>query len=191
MQFEPLPLEGAVLVAIEAHRDDRGFFARTFCAREFADHGLSPAVVQASISYNELRGTVRGMHFQWPHSREDKLVRCLRGSVIDVLLDLRPTSGTYLKHCAVNLDDEKRNAVFIPYGIAHGFQTLAAKTEVLYQMSDFFAPDLGAGVRWNDPAFGIEWPLPAANISERDATYPDFDQVQYESDFADRHRATA
>jgi dTDP-4-dehydrorhamnose 3,5-epimerase len=188
MQFEPLPVAGAVLVSIEAHRDERGFFARTFCSREFADHGLPPSVVQASISYNGLRGTVRGMHFQWPRSQEDKLVRCIRGSLFDVLLDLRPQSGSYLQHCAVQLDDELRNAVFIPHGVAHGFQTLADNTEVLYQMTDFFAPDLGSGVRWNDSAFGIRWPLSAAKISDRDASYPDFNRAQYEAEFAARQR---
>jgi dTDP-4-dehydrorhamnose 3,5-epimerase len=189
MQFEALPVEGAVLVKIEANRDERGFFARTFCSREFAANGLSASLVQASISYNELRGTVRGMHFQWPHSREDKLVRCIRGSLLDVLLDLRPNSGSYLQHCSVRLDDEQRDAVFIPHGVAHGFQTLAGNTEVLYQMTDFFAPELGAGVRWDDSAFGISWPLPPAMISRRDASYPDFDRVQYEAEFAERRRA--
>jgi dTDP-4-dehydrorhamnose 3,5-epimerase len=189
MLFESLPLEAAVLVKIEAHRDERGFFARTFCAREFAENGLSPAVVQASISFNELRGTVRGMHFQWPRSNEDKLVRCIRGSVLDVLLDLRPNSRTYLQHCTVRLDDEMRDAVFIPHGVAHGFQTLAANTEVLYQMSDFFVPELGSGVRWDDPAFGIRWPLPPAKINDRDAAYADFDRARYEAEFADRQNA--
>lgn len=191
MNFEPLPVAGAVLVKIEANHDERGFFARTFCAREFSANGLPPTVVQASISYNALRGTVRGMHFQWPRSREDKLVRCIRGSILDVLLDLRPGSRTYLQHCAVQLDEEARSAAFIPHGVAHGFQTLADKTEVLYQMTDYFAPDLGAGVRWNDAAFAISWPLPAAKISERDATYPDFNRAQYETEFAQHDRVGA
>ena len=147
-------------------------------------------MVQASISFNEHRGTLRGIHFQWPNSHEDKLVRCIRGSLHDVLLDLRPHSGTYLQHCAVRLDDEMRNAAFIPHGIAHGFQTLAANTEVLYQMSDYFAPELGSGVRWDDPAFGIRWPLPASKINERDASYLDFDRAHYEAEFAHRQRAS-
>jgi dTDP-4-dehydrorhamnose 3,5-epimerase len=189
MHFEPLPVEGAVLVKIEANHDERGFFARTFCAREFAARGLPTAAVQSSISYNERRGTLRGMHFQWPHSHEDKLVRCLRGSLLDVLLDLRPKSSSYLRHCSVALDDQMRNAVFVPHGVAHGFQTLSDRTEVLYQMTDFFAPDLGSGVRWDDSAFGIHWPLPPAGISDRDAHYPDFDQARYEAEFAARQRA--
>lgn len=191
MQFEPLPVAGAVLVRIQAHRDERGFFARTFCSREFSAQGLPPSIVQASISYNELRGTVRGMHFQWPRSLEDKLVRCIRGSLLDVLLDLRPDSSTYLQHCAVSLDDQERDAVFIPHGVAHGFQTLTNSTEVLYQMTDFFAPDLGSGVRWNDSAFGIRWPLPPAKISGRDASYPDFNRVLYEAEFAKHQRTMA
>lgn len=188
MLFAPLPITGAVLAKIEAHRDERGFFARTFCSREFAVHGLPESFVQASVSYNELRGTLRGMHFQWPLSREDKLVRCVRGAVVDVLLDLRPDSSTYLQHCVVELDDQMRNAVFIPHGVAHGFQTLADDTEVLYQMTDFFAPDLSSGVRWNDPAFGIRWPQLPTRISGRDADYPDFDRRHYEAEFADRQR---
>ena len=189
MQFESLPVQGAVLVKIEANRDERGFFARTFCAREFAAQGLPTAAVQTSISHNELPGTVRGMHFQWPPSREDKLVRCVNGSLFDVLLDLRPSSASYLQHCSIRLDDATRNAVFIPHGIAHGFQTLAPNTEVLYQMTDYFAPELGSGVRWNDSAFGISWPLPLARISDRDASYPNFDRWHYEAEFAKRKLA--
>ena len=189
MHFEPLPVADAVLVRIQANHDERGFFARTFCAREFAANGLPPLIVQSSISFNEQPGTLRGMHFQWPHSREDKLVRCIRGSVLDVLLDLRPSSTTYLQHCAVQLDDKVRSAVFIPHGIAHGFQTLTADCEVMYQMTDFFAPDLGSGVRWNDSAFEIRWPLPPSSISSRDAGYPDFNRAQYEAEFAARQRA--
>ena len=188
MLFEPLPITGAVLAKIQSHPDERGFFARIFCSREFAAHGMPESFVQASVSYNEVRGTLRGMHFAWPHSREDKLVRCIRGGVIDVLLDLRPDSRSYLRYHAVELDAEARNAVFIPHGVAHGFQTLADKSEVLYQMTDFFAPDLGSGVRWNDPAFGIRWPLPPTMISERDATYPDFNQEAYEAELSARQR---
>ncbi len=186
MRFEPLSIVGAALVRIEANVDERGFFARTFCVQEFAAHGLPSAMVQASISSNARRGTVRGLHFQWPPSREGKLVRCVRGRLYDALLDLRPESGTYLRHVSIQLDEDNRDAVFIPPGVAHGFQTLADDTEVLYQMSDIYAPELSAGVRWNDPAFGIQWPLDAAVISERDATYADFDRAQFESEFARR-----
>jgi dTDP-4-dehydrorhamnose 3,5-epimerase len=190
MQFQHLEIPGAVLVRIERHGDPRGFFARTFCVQEFSAAGVPHEAVQASISYNERRGTVRGLHFQWPPSREGKLVRCVRGAISDVLLDLRPTSASYLKHCVLRLDDETRDAVFIPYGVAHGFQTLADRTEVLYQMTDFFAPDLGTGVRWNDPAFGIEWPLTDVVLSERDASCPDFNRAAFEEVLA-RHEARA
>ncbi|HVO45958.1 MAG TPA: dTDP-4-dehydrorhamnose 3,5-epimerase family protein [Steroidobacteraceae bacterium] len=188
MRFEPLDIPGAALVRIDRKPDERGFFARTWCSQEFAAAGLSAAVVQASISYNEHRGTVRGMHFQWPPSREDKLVRCVRGSLLDVLLDLRPDSPMYLRHLEIPLDDESRDAVFIPHGIAHGFQTLSDRTEVLYQMSDYFAPELGTGFRWNDPRFAIRWPLPVSMISDRDAQCADFDVTAFERELARRQQ---
>jgi len=186
MLFEKLEIPGAALVRLERKIDERGFFARTFCAHEFAAAGLPGAVAQTSVSYNERRGTVRGLHFQWPPSREDKLVRCIRGEIFDVLLDLRPDSAAYLRHCVVVLNEEIRDAVFIPHGVAHGFQVLANQTEVLYQMTDYFAGDLGAGVRWNDPAFGIPWPLPLSIISERDAACADFERAVFESELV-RH----
>jgi len=184
MLFEKLAIPGAASIRIERRTDLRGFFARTFCTDEFAAHDLPAEFVQASISYNERRGTVRGMHFQWPPSREGKLVRCVRGRLLDVLLDLRPESPYYLKHLAVPLDEDSRDAVFIPHGVAHGFQTLADRTEVLYQMTDVFAPELGAGLRWNDPAFAIAWPLPELVISERDAQWPDFERGAFEAQLA-------
>jgi dTDP-4-dehydrorhamnose 3,5-epimerase len=190
MRFEPLgSMEGAALVRIEPNPDSRGFFARSFCVQEFAAAGLPTAVVQASVSYNERPGTVRGLHFQWPPSQEGKLVRCIRGRLYDVLLDLRPRSATYLQHVGVTLDEDNRDAVFIPPGIAHGFQTLVARTEVLYQMTDSYAPALAAGVRWNDPAFAIRWPMQHSVISERDAGYPDFDARQFQREL--ERRATA
>jgi dTDP-4-dehydrorhamnose 3,5-epimerase len=186
MRFEGLTISGATLVRIEAKADDRGFFARTFCVEEFAAHGLPTDAVQSSVSYNARRGTVRGMHFQWPPSREGKLVRCVRGRIFDVLLDLRPTSPSYLQHQSVVLDEDNRDAIFIPDGIAHGFQTLLDNTEVLYQMTDYFAAELQTGFRWNDPAFGIEWPLESIVISERDAGCADFCRADYEAEHARR-----
>jgi dTDP-4-dehydrorhamnose 3,5-epimerase len=146
--------------------------------------------VQASVSYSEKKGTLRGLHFQWLPSREGKLVRCTRGAIVDVLLDLRPDSPTYLNHLTVHLDQENRDAVFVPHGVAHGFLTMADATEVLYQMTDVYAPDLAAGVRWNDPAFSIDWPAcgPVV-ISDRDARYPDFDRQAFETELASRLRA--
>lgn len=181
MRFDSLAIAGAWLVRIEPHVDERGFFARTFCANEFAAHGLPSVMVQESVSYNEKRGTLRGLHFQWAPSREAKLVRCVRGRLYDVLVDLRPTSETYLRSVGVELDADGHQAVFIPHGVAHGFLTLEDRTEVFYEMSDVFAPDLAGGFRWNDPAFGIEWPEPVRVISERDATYEAFDRAGFEA----------
>jgi dTDP-4-dehydrorhamnose 3,5-epimerase len=190
MKFESLALEGSILVTPQPLADSRGFFARTFCVQEFSEVGLAVDVAQASVSYTARRGTMRGLHFQWPPSREDKLVRCLRGAVFDVLLDLRPRSASYLRHVTVELNEENRDAVFIPHGVAHGFQTLVDSTEVLYQMTDMFAPDLAAGVRWNDPVFGIQWPLRSGIIlSEQDANRPDFDRQSFEAELARRSGA--
>jgi dTDP-4-dehydrorhamnose 3,5-epimerase len=187
MRFEALDIHQAALVRIERKTDERGFFARTFCVGEFGEAGLPIDAVQASISFNLTRGTVRGMHFQWPPSQEGKLVRCVKGSLFDVLLDLRPGSPTYLRHVSLQLDEENRDAVFIPHGVAHGFQTLADSTEVLYQMTDVYAPELAAGVRWNDPSFAIEWPMSSGIvISDRDAVYPDFDRQAFEAELAGR-----
>ncbi len=184
MRFEPLILHGAWLVTPEQAVDERGFFARTICVKEFAAQGLNGSFVQSSISYNRRRGTFRGLHFQWPPSREAKLVRCVRGSVLDILLDLRPGSATFLQHVRVTLDDSLRNSVYIPAGFGHGFQTLADDAEVQYHMTDEFRPDLADGLRWDDPAFAIQLPLPISVIAARDAAYPLFDRKAHEARFA-------
>jgi dTDP-4-dehydrorhamnose 3,5-epimerase len=187
MRFQALSIDGAVCVHVEARADGRGLFARTFCVEEFARAGLPTRFVQSSTSFNVRRGTVRGMHFQWPPSREAKLVRCVRGAIHDIMLDLRPESPTYLRHLAVVLDEDSRKAVFIPPGVGHGFQTLVDSSEVLYQMTDFYAPELASGYRWNDPTFGIEWPIGAdVVISERDGTYGDFDSGEHALELARR-----
>jgi dTDP-4-dehydrorhamnose 3,5-epimerase len=183
MRFEPLTLQGAWLITPEQAADERGFFARTICVKEFAARDLNGSFVQSSISYNRRRGTFRGMHFQWPPSREAKLVRCLRGSIIDLLLDLRPDSSTFLHHIRVTLDDSSRNSVYIPSGLGHGFQTLADDAEVQYHMTDEFRPDLAGGFCWDDPAFAIELPLPISVIATRDASYPRFERSSYEAKF--------
>lgn len=172
MKFEPTPIPGAHVVAIERHADDRGFFARVWCRDEFRAQGLDLEIVQASVSYNRQRGTLRGMHFSHAPSTECKLVRCSRGSVFDVILDLRPDSPSYLSHHCVTLDADERNALFIPQGVAHGFQTLADDCEVTYLMTDVYRPELADGVRYDDPAFGIRWPLPVSCIADRDRSYP-------------------
>jgi dTDP-4-dehydrorhamnose 3,5-epimerase len=187
MRIEPLPLAGACTLGLEPHEDARGFFARIFCAREFAAAGLPTAFVQSSLSRNRRRGTVRGLHFQWPPSREAKLVRCVAGALHDVLLDLRPGSPTYLQSIGVLLDAVVGTALFIPHGVAHGFQTLADDTDVLYSMTDFQEPGLAAGFHWKDPAFGIDWPFTeAAAISERDRDAAAFDRVAFEAEWRRR-----
>jgi dTDP-4-dehydrorhamnose 3,5-epimerase len=180
MRFRETTLPGAFVVQIERQGDDRGFFARTWCTREFAVHGLPENLVQTSMSRSERRGTVRGMHLQLPPSTETKLVRCTRGAIYDVIVDLRPDSATFLKHFAIELVDRAYDALLIPPMMLHGFQTLEPETEVLYSMTDFYAPELGFGARWNDPAFGIKWPITnGVSILPRDAEYPDFDAAAY------------
>jgi dTDP-4-dehydrorhamnose 3,5-epimerase len=184
VRFESTPLAGAYVLNIEPNRDHRGYFARTWCTNEFAGEGLPRNVVQASLSHNDKRGTVRGMHLQLPPSQEGKLVRCIRGRIYDVIVDLRPSSTTYLRHFGVELQASTHNALYIPPTMLHGFQTLEDDTEVSYQMTDFYAPELTFGARWNDPAFGIDWPI-AGNLvlADRDASYPDFDRADYERRF--------
>jgi dTDP-4-dehydrorhamnose 3,5-epimerase len=168
------PLAGAFMIDIEPHEDERGFFARTFCQEEFETHGLDATVVQASVSFNRQRGTLRGMHYQVPPHEETKVVRCTAGGIYDVNNDLRPHSPTFTQWYAAKLSAENRTMLYIPGGLAHGFLTLADNTEVLYQMSEFYYPDAARGVRGNDPAFGIDWPFDPAAIADRDGSYPDF-----------------
>lgn len=174
MKFGEIGLPGVRLVEPERMADERGFFARTWCRREFEAAGLEPNLVQASISYNRQRGTLRGMHYQTAPSAEVKLVRCTAGAIYDVALDLRRDSPTYKQWRGVELTADNRCALYIPTGLAHGFLTLCDDVEVLYQMSEFFAPEHARGVRWNDPSFGIQWPGEVVVISERDRSYPDF-----------------
>lgn len=173
MRFTAGQLPGVVIVDIERLVDERGFFARTWCAAEFRGQGLPDRFRQASVSYNSRPGTVRGMHFQKPPSREGKLVRCVQGAVFDVVVDLRPGSAGFLRHESVELSAANRRAVYVPPGFAHGFQTLEPDAEVQYQMTDDYRADLSSGFRWNDPAVGIAWPLAPTVMSERDRSYPD------------------
>lgn len=174
MNFVAADLPGVVLVEAPAVEDERGFFARTFCRREFEAHGLDPGVAQCNLSFNRKRGTVRGMHYQAAPHEEAKLVRCVRGAIYDVVVDLRPALPTFRQWRAYELNERNRHALFIPAGLAHGFQTLEDDSEVFYQMSAFYEPGAGRGVRWNDPAFGIRWPIAEVIISERDRALPDF-----------------
>lgn len=174
MIFTETALPGAWIVDVERLEDSRGFFARSWCEREFAERGLNPHLAQCNVSFNKRRGTLRGLHYQASPHREAKLIRCTRGAIHDVILDLRPDSPTFKRHTAVVLDAESRRMLYVPEGFAHGFQTLEDDTEVFYQMSASYAPDHARGVRWNDPAFGIQWPDAERTISERDQRYPDF-----------------
>lgn len=174
MIFRETSLSGAYIIEPEFKEDERGFFARTWCQREFREHGLNTSLVQCNISFNKKKGTLRGMHFQKPPYEEAKLVRCTMGAIYDVIIDLRPDSSTFKKWFATELTAENRKMLYIPEGFAHGFITLTDNTEVFYQMSQFYYPEYAIGVRWNDPSFNIIWPIDVAVISDRDRNYPDF-----------------
>lgn len=176
MKFTELKLSGAYLIELDQFQDERGFFARSWCQQEFSKQGLNTNLVQCNISFNFQRGTLRGMHYQAKPHEEAKLVKCTRGAIYDVIVDLRPNSSTFKNWVAVELNAENRNMLYIPEGIAHGFQTLADHTEVFYQMSEFYHLESAKGVRWNDPTFEIQWPeIEARIISSKDCNYPDFD----------------
>jgi dTDP-4-dehydrorhamnose 3,5-epimerase len=177
MIFTETKLKGAFVIDIEQLGDERGFFARTWCKREFAQHGLDANLVQCSVSFNHARGTLRGMHYQRAPHEETKLVRCTTGAIYDVVIDLRHDSPTFTQWTAVELTASDHRMLYVPKNFAHGFQTLQADTEVFYQMSEFYRPDFASGVRWDDPTFSIRWPLADRIISTRDATYPDFSDV--------------
>ncbi len=175
MIFTETELAGAFVVDLERREDDRGFFARAWCAQEFTDHGLNPRLVQANLSFNDRTGTLRGMHFQREPAAEAKLIRCTRGSIFDAIVDLRPESPTFKDWVGVDLTAENRKALYVPEGFAHGYQTLEPDTETFYLVSEYYTPEAEGGVRWDDPAFGIAWPDPAnALLSEKDANWPDF-----------------
>jgi dTDP-4-dehydrorhamnose 3,5-epimerase len=170
--FTPLTLEGAWLLDLERRPDPRGHFARTFCAEEFAAHGLPTTFLQCNLSYNERRGTLRGMHWQAEPRPEGKLVRCTRGAIFDVIVDLRVNSATLYQWLGFELSADNGRSLYIPAGFAHGFQTLMDDAEVFYQMTETYWPDLARGARWNDPAFGIAWPLAETILSDRDQAHP-------------------
>lgn len=174
MRFTETTLAGAYVVESEAAEDERGHFVRNFCRDEFAARGLDTRVAQTSTSFNHKRGTLRGMHFQTEPFPEAKLVRCARGAIFDVIVDLRRESETYGRWFGVELSDANRRSLYVPPHFAHGFQTLEDATEVFYQISEFYHPECARGLRWDDAALGIEWPLPVSVISERDRAFPDF-----------------
>jgi dTDP-4-dehydrorhamnose 3,5-epimerase len=189
MRFDTTGLAGAWIVRTEPHADTRGRFGRIYCKHEFDAHGLTRPLVQASLSFNRARGTVRGLHFQWPPSREAKLIRCVRGAVFDVIVDLRPDSRTFLRHLAVELTEDNQVGLYVPEGFAHGFQALRDDSELLYQMTDFYAPDLSTGFRFDDPAFALEWPGPVTEISDRDRAAEAFDRELYTREYLTRMAA--
>lgn len=174
MIFTETPLKGAYLIDLELQEDERGFFGRSWCQREFTEHGLNPRLAQCNISFNKKRGTLRGMHYQADPYQEAKLVRCTSGEIYDVIIDLRPDSVTFKKWSAFTLTGNNHRALYIPEGVAHGFQTLAYNTEVFYQMSEFYHPESARGVRWDDPEFNIKWPIDGIIVSEKDKSYPNW-----------------
>ena len=178
MNFTETKLPGAVIVDLEPRGDERGFFSRTWCEREFIEAGLSTRISQANVSLSRDKGTVRGMHLQLPPAAEIKLVRCIRGAIYDVIIDLRPSSPTFCEWVGVELTSENRRALYVPEGFAHGFQTLTTDAEAFYQVSEFYTPEYETGCRYNDPCFGIEWPEEVTVVSEKDNSWPDFEPIQ-------------
>jgi dTDP-4-dehydrorhamnose 3,5-epimerase len=172
MIFTETDLKGAYIIDIEPRQDNRGFFARTFCQKEFEEHGLRPVIAQANLAFNRLKGTVRGMHFQCPPSAESKFVRCTRGGILDFIVDLRPESSTYLQHISVELTADNHRALYVPERFAHGYQALADNTETSYQMGVFYAPGTEGGLLYSDPSLGLKWPLPMSEISDKDKVFP-------------------
>ena len=174
MKFSETKLKGAFVVDIDPFRDERGYFSRMFCRNEFIAHGLNPDVAQCNVSFNHKRGTLRGMHYQLPPSAEVKFIRCVRGAIFDVIIDLRKGSPTYMQWVGVELTEENGRMFYVPEGFAHGYQTLADNTEVQYMVSEFYSPEHERGVRHDDPAFGIEWPIENPMISEKDRMHDDY-----------------
>jgi dTDP-4-dehydrorhamnose 3,5-epimerase len=175
VKFIETELESAFILEVEPHEDERGFFARSFCRDEFQARGLNADIAQCSISFNQRRGTLRGVHYQAAPFAEAKLVRCTAGAIYDLIVDLRPGSATYKQWLAVELTAANRRMLYVPEHFAHGFQSLADETEVFYQISETYHPEASRGIRWNDPSFGFRWPLGELVISERDRNFPDFD----------------
>jgi dTDP-4-dehydrorhamnose 3,5-epimerase len=174
MRFVDTPIPGVLVIEAEPRADERGYFARTFCAKEFGDHGLCTHWVQISTSFNKRRGTLRGMHFQAKPFGEVKLVRCTRGAIYDVALDLRPDSHSFRKWFAAELTADNGRMMYLPAGVAHGFQALADGSEVLYNIAEYYHAEAARGVRWDDPAFGIAWPIAHPILSPKDQAWPDF-----------------
>jgi dTDP-4-dehydrorhamnose 3,5-epimerase len=180
MQFTETKFKGAFIIDLERREDSRGFFARAFCQKEFAAHGLKPTIAQANVAYNIKKGTLRGMHFQFPPAAETKLVRCTRGAILDIIVDLRPESPTYLQNIQVELNEENGRALYVPERFAHGYQALRDNTETSYQVGEFYTPDCESGLMHNDPQLGLHWPLPISVISEKDQKFKLLSEIESE-----------
>jgi dTDP-4-dehydrorhamnose 3,5-epimerase len=178
--FTETPLRGAFVIDLEKREDARGFFARAFCQNEFKAHGLKSVIAQGNIAHNRLKGTLRGMHFQYPPAAETKLVRCTRGAIVDVIVDLRPESPTYLQHFSVELSEDNQRALYVPERFAHGYQVLRDNTDTSYSVGEFYTPNAEGGLMYNDPRFGLAWPLPITVISEKDQKFPPLDEIEPE-----------
>lgn len=180
MIFTETKLRGAFIIDLERREDSRGFFARGFCQNEFAEHGLKPVIAQANLAFNVKAGTVRGMHFQYPPAAESKLVRCTRGAILDIIVDLRPESPTYLQHVEVELDEDNHRALYVPERFAHGYQALRDKTETSYQVGEFYTPSAEGGILYNDPKLGLTWPLPVTVVSDKDQAFRPMTEIEGE-----------
>jgi dTDP-4-dehydrorhamnose 3,5-epimerase len=178
MIFTETKLKGAFIIDIERHEDSRGFFARAFCQKEFEQHGLKPVIAQANVASNFKKGTLRGMHFQFPPAAETKLVRATRGAILDIIADLRPESPTFLDNIAVELNEENQRALYVPERFAHGYQVLRDGTDTSYQVGEFYSPENESGLMYNDPRLGLSWPLEVSVISEKDQKFLSFDEVE-------------
>jgi dTDP-4-dehydrorhamnose 3,5-epimerase len=184
MIFTETKLKGAYIIDLDRKTDERGFFARAFCRKEFRDHGLKPIIAQANLASNARKGTLRGMHFQYPPAAESKLVRCTRGAILDIIVDLRPESPTYLQHVSVELNEDNMTSLYVPERFAHGYQALRDNTDTSYQVGEFYTPDAEGGLRYDDPRLGLEWPLPVEVISPKDQAFRPLSEIEIEV----RHR---
>jgi dTDP-4-dehydrorhamnose 3,5-epimerase len=180
MRFIETELKGAYIIELERREDERGFFARAFCQKEFAQHGLKPVIAQANVASNRRKGTLRGMHFQYPPAAETKLVRCTRGAILDIIVDLRPESPTYLRHIAVELSADNQRSLYVPERFAHGYQALEDNTDTSYQVGEFYTPSAEGGLRYDDPRLALPWPLPVSVTSEKDLLYKPLDEIELE-----------
>jgi len=181
MKFTETPLKGAYVIELQEMHDERGFFARSFCMNEFEEHGLKSFTAQCNLSFNHKAGTLRGMHYQIPPAAETKFVRCTRGAIYDVIIDLRPDSPSYLQHFGVELSDDNRKALYVPELFAHGYQALTDGAEVTYQVSEFYTPGMERGLPYNDPTFSIDWPMDVTVISDKDANWSRFETEEVTS----------